>query len=131
MHLLHLESDTDPRVEGDDGAPWRVIEEVGYGCSASKEFFQEVLGQQRLGAMDEGELAARRRDRAHAELSERHVVRRGASIAVRGDGRRPAAPAAESSDVNLDVVVDALAAAAPRLDWTPRWRTWTTRASRA
>ena len=57
MHLLHLESDTDPRVEGDDGAPWRVIEEVGYGCSASKEFFQEVLGQQRLGAMDEGELA--------------------------------------------------------------------------
>ena len=57
MHLLRLESDTDPRVEGDDGAPWRVIEEVGYGCSASKEFFQEVLGQQRLGVMDEGELA--------------------------------------------------------------------------
>ena len=120
MHLLRLESDTDPRVEGDDGAPWRVIEEVGYGCSASKEFFQEVLGQQRLGVMDEGELAklvgAIARTRSSLNVSSCAEALRSLCAAT---GAGPPPPAAESLTTwNLDVVVDALAAAAPRLDWS-------------
>ena len=90
-----------------------VIEELGYGCTASKEYMKEVVGL--MPAMDERELArlVGVLARTHSSLD---VAKCGRTLASLAAAVGIAAPSPATS-WNYENAVDALREASPNLNW--------------
>ena len=93
--------------------PSMVIEELGYGCTASKEYMKEVVGL--MPAMDERELArlVGVLARTHSSLD---VAKCGRTLASLAAAVGIAAPSPATS-WNYENAVDALREASPNLNW--------------
>ena len=95
--------------------PSMVIEELGYGCTASKEYMKEVVGL--MPAMDERELArlVGVLARTHSSLD---VAKCGQTLASLAAAVGIAAPSQTATSWNYENAVDALREASPKLNWS-------------
>ena len=98
--------------------PSMVIEELGYACTASKEYMKEVVGL--MPAMEERELArlVGVLARTHSSLD---VVKCGQTLTSLANAVGIAAPspaALGAGTWNYDNAVDALREASPNLNWS-------------
>ena len=92
-----------------------VIEELGYGCTASKEYMKEVVGL--MPAMDERELArlVGVLARTHSSLD---VAKCGQTLASLAAAVGIAPPTQTATSWNYENAVDALREASPKLNWS-------------
>lgn len=95
--------------------PSMVIEELGYGCTASKEYMKEVVGL--MPAMDERELArlVGVLARTHSSLD---VAKCGQTLASLAAAVGIAPPTQTATSWNYENAVDALREASPKLNWS-------------
>ena len=95
----------------------RVIEELGYGCASTKEYFAAVLGL--APAMDETELAklVATLARSHSSLDAAAGAEALAALASATGIGAPPASAAAATTWNYDNAVDAIRERFPGIDW--------------
>ena len=95
-----------------------VIEELGYGCTASKEYMKEVVGL--MPAMDERELArlVGVLARTHSSLDVAKCGQTLASLAAAVGIAAPSAASSAATSWNYENAVDALREASPNLNWS-------------
>ena len=95
----------------------RVIEELGYGCASTKEYFAAVLGL--TPAVDEPELArlVATLARSHSSLDAAAGAEALASLASATGIGAPPASAASATTWNYDNAVDAIRERFPGADW--------------